>query len=131
MIKLRKQIIRILIVSGVIIAGAISCKYDDILPPEPDPGIQVSFSEDIVPIFNASCNQSGCHNGAGHQPDLRSFSAYESLWGGNYIDTILPSQSQLYQWMSGTKGLPMPVEGSNATYNAAVLQWIEQGALNN
>lgn len=62
---------------------------------------------------------------------MRAFVAYESLWSGNYIDTLVPDQSELYQWMSGLKGLPMPVEGANATNNAVVLQWIEQGALNN
>jgi hypothetical protein len=127
----RKQITQFIILTGLILTAVISCKYDEVLPKEPDPGYQASFSQDIIPIFNASCNQSGCHNGAGHQPDLRSFAAYESLWNGNYIDTLLPSQSQLYQWMSGAKGLPMPIEGANATYNAVVLQWIEQGALNN
>ena len=28
-------------------------------------------------------------------------------------------------------GTPMPTTGSNATYNAKVLRWIELGALNN
>lgn len=114
-----------------LIALLVSCKYDDVLPPEPDPGIQISFTQDIIPIFNASCNQSGCHNGAGPSPDLRAEVAYESLFSGSLIDTLQPENSELYLWMSGAKGLPMPVQGVNAGYVATVLQWIEQGALSN
>jgi len=116
---------------GICFAMTQSCKYDEVLPLEPDPGELISFTGDIIPIFNSSCNQSGCHNGAGHTPDLQPSVAYESLWGGNYIDTILPEQSDLYKWMAGQKGLPMPIEGVNALYVSKVLQWIEQGALNN
>ena len=127
----KKRILRLFLLSGLILLIHSACKYDEVLAPEPDPGIVVSFSEDILPIFNASCNSAGCHNGAGHAPDLRASVAYDELWEGVYIDTLLPDQSELYQWMSGLRGLPMPVEGTNATYNATVLQWIEQGALNN
>jgi hypothetical protein len=113
---------------GVLIA---SCKYDEVLPVEPNPGVVVSFSDDVVAIFNATCNVSGCHNGSGPDPDLRPTVAYEVLWNGSYIDTLTPENSELYLWMTGTRGLPMPLEGVNATYASTVLQWIEQGALDN
>jgi len=125
------HVLRIGVVSIAIMAFAVSCKYDEVLPIKPDPGVQVSFSEDIIPIFNASCNTSGCHNGSGPSPDLSMTAAYVSLWDGGYIDTIMPEASELYLWMSGLNGLPMPVEGVNATYNATVLQWIIQGAQEN
>jgi hypothetical protein len=48
-----------------------------------------------------------------------------------YIDTLVPEDSELYLWMTGARGIAMPLEGSNASYNAKVLRWIEQGALNN
>lgn len=126
-----KQLILAVVMVGFLVTLVFSCKYDDALPPEPDPGIQISFANDIIPIFNASCNSSGCHNGAGPSPDLREAVAYESLFGGSLIDTLHPDQSELYLWMSGQRGLPMPVEGVNASYVATVLQWIDQGALNN
>jgi len=127
----RNLMIQAAFVLGIGFALVMSCKYDEMLPPEPDPTLQVKFSEDIVPIFNASCNGAGCHNGSGHGPDLRASVAYDQLWEGGYIDTMLPDQSEIYLWMSGVKGLPMPVEGVNATYASKMLQWIEQGGLNN
>ncbi len=108
-----------------------SCKYDEVLPVQPDPGVEVSFSSDVLLIFNSGCNVSGCHNGSGPDPDLRPSVAYESLWSGSYIDTMIPENSELYLWMTGARGLPMPLEGVNATYASTVLQWIEQGAIDN
>jgi len=108
------------------------CYYDQVLPAEPvgDVG-EMSFSGDIIPIFNASCNATGCHSQGGLKPDLSSGNAYSSLTSGGYVNTGTPGNSSLYQWMSGKKALPMPLSGPNATYNAKVLAWIEQGALNN
>lgn len=91
----------------------------------------VSFSEDIVPIFNSSCNASGCHSSGGKSPDLSASNAYNSLILGNYIDKETPVNSELYKWMSGKRGLPMPVSGVNKEYNALILAWIKQGANNN
>ena len=108
-----------------------ACKYDEVFSLEPDPGVEVSFTNDIIPIFNGSCNLTGCHNGSGPSPDLRPVAAYDALWNGNYIDTIMPAQSELYLWMSGARGIPMPLQGVNATFASNVLQWIEQGALDN
>lgn len=119
-----------MLVSISLVIG-VSCKYDEVLPVAPDPGVQISLADDLIPIFNASCNTSGCHNGSGPPPDLRPASAYASLWEGGYIDTMIPEDSELYLWMSGARGLPMPLEGVNATYASQVLLWIEQGALDN
>lgn len=126
-----KPLMLTVMMAGCIVALVVSCKYDEVLPPEPDPGIQISFSQDVIPIFNASCNMSGCHNGSGASPDLRAEVAYESLFNEGLIDTLQPANSELYLWMSGAKGLPMPIEGVNAGYAATVLQWINQGALSN
>ena len=109
-----------------------ACYYDEVLPQESvgDVG-EMSFSADIIPIFNASCNVSGCHNKGGQKPDLSAENAFNTLTNGGYIDKATPESSSLYLWMTGKKGTPMPVSGSNATYNAKVLAWIEQGAHNN
>lgn len=125
----RKSILQLLLLigTGLVVMG--SCKYDEVLPPEVAPGI--SFSTDVIPIFNASCNSAGCHNASGHIPILTETAAYQSLWSGGYIDTIAPDQSELYQWMIGARGIPMPPEGTIPTDNATVLQWITEGALNN
>ena len=106
-----------------------SCTYDEVLPYEPDPTVEVFFTQDIVPIFNSSCNGAGCHNGS-VAPDLRPENAYDALWTGGFINVEIPEESELYLWMTEVKG-PMPPLGTNATNNATVLQWIEQGALDN
>jgi len=91
----------------------------------------VSFSGDIVPIFSSSCSSSGCHNAGGKSPDLSAVNAYNSLTNGGYINSSNPENSELYLWMSGQRGMPMPVSGINKDYNAMVLAWIKQGAQNN
>ena len=89
----------------------------------------VSFTADIIPIFNSSCNLSGCHSPGGKSPDLTITNAYNSLTG--YINTADPQSSELYLWMTGKKGTPMPVGGVNKDFNALILAWIKQGAKNN
>lgn len=91
----------------------------------------VSFAQDIVPIFNAACNGSGCHSAGGVAPDLSAANAYTALNGGSYINTSAPQNSELYQWMTGKRAAPMPLSGPNKDYNALVLAWIKQGAQNN
>ncbi|MBK7407064.1 MAG: hypothetical protein IPJ40_02685 [Saprospirales bacterium] len=107
------------------------CFYDTMVP---DPIIlpdEVSFQADILPIFNASCNMSGCHNTGGIAPDLSEANAFTSLIAGSYVVKTAPETSVLYQWMLGNEAINMPPSGPNATYNALVLQWITEGAFNN
>lgn len=105
------------------------CTYDVSLGPVVTD--EVSFSNDIIPIFNQSCNSAGCHNTGGVKPDLTAANAYQALNSGGYINTSSPDKSELYLWMKGEKRLPMPLSGPNANYNATVLAWISQGAQNN
>ncbi|HEX6334780.1 MAG TPA: hypothetical protein VFZ78_11175 [Flavisolibacter sp.] len=91
----------------------------------------VSFAGDIIPIFNNSCNVSGCHNAGGKAPDLSPANAYNSLVNGSYFNTSDPEASEIYLWMTGKRGTPMPLSGVNRDYNAYILAWIKQGALNN
>jgi hypothetical protein len=128
-----KKIMRIGSWSSVVLIALSGCYYDQVLPAKPSVGDvgNVTFSADIIPIFNASCNVTGCHSAGGHKPNLSAANAYSSLINGGYINKTTPESSLLYQWMEGKKGTPMPVSGSNATYNAKVLKWIELGALNN
>jgi hypothetical protein len=93
----------------------------------------VSFSGDLIPLFNASCNMSGCHAKGGQKPDLTPDNAYTSLTNGGYIDVTNPENSSVYLWLTGKKGTPMPPGGpSNPSgINDYMLAWIQQGALNN
>ncbi len=91
----------------------------------------VSFTTDIIPIFNKSCSISGCHISGSKSPDLSAANAFTSLTTGNYINTSDPQSSVIYLWMSGKKSTPMPIGGINRDYNALILAWIKQGAQNN
>lgn len=109
-----------------------SCYYDEVLPVTTKVITEdVSFSGDIIPIFNSSCNFVGCHNTGGEDPDLTAANAYNELAVKNLINKGNPEASELYQWMVGNRSLPMPISGSNPEYNALVLAWIQQGALDN
>ena len=120
---------------GLLLGIANSCYYDITLekldePADPN-APEVSFANDILPIFNRSCNSSGCHNTGGTAPDLSASKAYNALTTGNYINTTSPENSELYQWLKGARRLPMPLSGSDQAINTAVLTWIRQGAKNN
>jgi hypothetical protein len=110
----------------------IGCAYDAVLPEQP-PKDEVSFNDFIVPnVFNPGCNTAGCHSGpADFQPDLTPANAYSSLLEGNYVDTLNPENSVLYQWMLGNEGAAMPPSGTDAFYNASILKWISEGAQDN
>jgi len=108
------------------------CYYDSYIMPEtPEITRDVSFSRDIIPIFNQSCNTAGCHSLGGTAPDLTPTNAFNALRSGDYINTTTPESSELYKWMIGERAVPMPLSGPNQNYNAYVLAWIKQGALNN
>jgi hypothetical protein len=106
------------------------CYYLEVVD-DPEPVENVSFSTDIIPIFNGGCNIVGCHNTGGTAPDLSEANAYNSLKNGGYLDLAVPPDSELYQWMAGNRSIPMPLSGPDANNNAKVLKWIEDGAPNN
>jgi hypothetical protein len=92
---------------------------------------EVSFANDVIPIFNTSCSLSGCHSSGGKSPDLTSSKAYTSLVNGNHLNIAEPTASNIYLWMTGKKSTPMPVGGVNNSYASTMLAWIQQGAKNN
>ncbi|SMO43637.1 hypothetical protein SAMN06265379_101799 [Saccharicrinis carchari] len=109
-----------------------ACKYDFIVPEEipvvdPD-GSEISFSTDILPIFNNGNNCTACHKTGGQAPDLTSGRAYNALNSARYINTTTPEDSRIYS-------VPDPGSSHYKKYTAAqaalVLGWISQGAKNN
>lgn len=101
------------------------CEYEFIEPIEITD--EVSFSKDIIPYFNKSCNMSGCHNAGGIPPDLSAANAYVDLFDEGQIDLDDPENSKLYESLkSGSMK-----QYSTAEETAIVLKWIEQGAPNN
>lgn len=106
-----------------------SC-YRDVTVPElaPEVNTEISFSADIIPIYNSECTS--CHSSGGTAPDLTVSSAYSSSL--NYVNTGSPENSELYQRLAGLGAKPvMPPGGANQANAATVLAWIKQGAKNN
>lgn len=120
----RHLIFSLLLLIAVFIVS--SCQYDfyeaDIPPIDPD--IDISFTQEIVPIFAGKCLN--CHGG-NIAPDLRAENAYASIVPTR-VNTEVPNDSKIY-----TKALPNSSHA--AKYSdaeaALILSWIEQGAKNN
>jgi len=122
-----KRLVKVLIPVMLIMTMLASCEYDSVEPVEIDPDTEISFKDDIIPVFNESCNSSGCHATGDWAPDLTTENAYEALFAGDFIDTTNPENSDLYKAMNS---------GSMTTYSTPgdtqlILTWIEQGADDN
>ncbi|HCT71202.1 hypothetical protein SDC9_28190 [bioreactor metagenome] len=104
-----------------------SCEYEFVEPDRTPITTEVSFATDIVPIFNASCNFSGCHAAGAVPPDLSPAGAYNSLILLSQVNTSDPLNSVLYK--SITTGSMKSF--SNADQAKLILAWIQQGAKNN
>jgi len=126
----KKKIVGILLVCVIAATG---CYKDMTVVSDTGTAITrtVTFSKDILPIFNNSCALGGCHAAGVRSPDLSATNAYNSLKVGNYYNVTNPENSVIYLWMTGKKTTVMPVGGMNKDYNALMLAWIKQGAQNN
>lgn len=86
----------------------------------------ISFSDDIIPIFQSSCIS--CHDGIVAYPLLIENYAYESLWSGNYINVDDAKSCMLIKKIQEDH----PFEGAvTNTEMEKIILWIEQGASNN
>jgi len=124
------KLIRVIAVLVVILSMS-SCYYDEVMEDVVPINTDISFQNDVISIFNTSCNVVGCHNSGGQTPDLTPPNAFNSLISNGYIDANNPTTSELYLWVSGQKSTPMPVGGTDPVISSTILAWIEQGALNN
>ncbi len=125
-----KYILLLLVVIVSVLVGG--CKYDWVIPEEvpiidpEDPAQQISFSQDILPIFSEN-NCTACHDGS-PAPDLMEATAYNSVNSARFINRETPEESTLYT-------VPLPNGTHPVKYSAAqaalVLAWIQQGAENN
>ncbi|PKP23593.1 MAG: hypothetical protein CVU06_07480 [Bacteroidetes bacterium HGW-Bacteroidetes-22] len=110
-----------------LLVGFTACEYDWVEPEAIVVPDVVSFNGDVIPVFDRSCNMSGCHAQGSTSPDLSSANAWADLMAKGLINTETPAQSGLY--ITVTTGSMKKF--SNAANNAIILKWIEQGALNN
>jgi hypothetical protein len=118
-----------LIIAGIAVS---SCAYDFIKEDTTpiDPNAQVSFSQQILPIFNNNNNCTSCHKPGQTSPDYTAANAYSSIMNNNVVNTAAPASSPLYT-------IPAPTTSTHtwkkytATQAQLILLWIQQGAKNN
>jgi hypothetical protein len=122
-----KKYLAILVLVSGIIAMFSSCYYEDIEFDKANLPDTISFSLNVVPIFEQGCNASVCHGG-GKAPDLRPENAYQSLMDGGYVNSSDPVSSVIYQEVTTGGGMASYAKQGD---DAMILQWIEQGAKNN
>jgi hypothetical protein len=123
-----KNLYRSIFLLAIAIGFLSGCVSDQIAPKEVVVPDEVSFSTDLIPIFDASCNTQGCHSNNGIPPDLTRESAWVNLIFFNYVDTVDSKNSLLWR--------KIDEDGSMEKYiteqeKAFILQWIEQDAPDN
>ncbi|OYT17051.1 MAG: hypothetical protein B7C24_04625 [Bacteroidetes bacterium 4572_77] len=104
-----------------------SCQKKFIVEPQVNPIDSISFSQQIIPIWaDQSCT--GCHSSTGQQPDLTADKAYQEITSMGLVLTNDAAKSKIYEY-------PLASGNHFAKYTSAqaalVLQWIEEGALDN
>jgi hypothetical protein len=122
-----KKII-LLIITLIGIMSWQSCQYEWLDPIDPEVPDVVSFSVNIQPIFDRSCNNAGCHASGGTSPDLTPANAYADLFAENMIDLATPENSILYKKCASGGSMNKYTEPGDPDI---ILKWIQQGALNN
>ena len=118
---------------ALVLMVALAGCYQDVISPGTDPNgppAFVSFSGDLIPIFNTNCNSSGCHDAVpSHAPSLVPDKAYNALISGGFVNTAVPDQSTVYV-VCKTGQMP-PTGALKATDTQKILDWIRNGAPNN
>ena len=121
-----KSLIKVLCVLFCI-ALVFSCEKVTLEFPEIELPDSLSFSLDIIPIFEEKCIS--CHAG-NISPNLSAVIAYDNLITGGYVSqdtTITPAESSLlYQKLKGSHD-----DRATQIDKAKILEWIKQGAKDN
>ena len=126
-----KKLFKIVLYSGLILLFQ-SCYYDtvieeEVIPPPDD----VSYSNDIQPLWNADCVS--CHRGGTSvPPDLTEENSWGELLNG-YVVPFESGESSLMNSLNGTNGEQLMPPGNKWSDNKInlVKAWIDQGAKNN
>jgi hypothetical protein len=131
------KILKLLLAVVVVTLLFSECKYSFIVPeeipvidPEDPDAVQVSFADQIIPIFTDNNNCTSCHKTGGQLPDLTTSNAFSSLNSSRYINSTTAEESRIYKYI-----MPETDTHTQKKYTAAqaalVLGWIQQGAKNN
>jgi len=123
----------------IICAGAVSSCTKDKTSADLCTGCSttVSFNTDIIPIFQASCAISGCHDATTHAAAvvLDSADAYTRITepGTGYVIAGNANASLFFTTLNspGVNGMPKGLPPLPPCQVEAIECWINQGALNN
>ena len=107
----------------------------------------VSYSDDIQPIWDSNCQNRGCHPGGGAPFSFDRFVSWSNLWNVNVTNMncgalfrvvpFSPDSSLLYTMVSGKTTCPRmplsldPSDTLSQFDQDKIKTWIEQGAVNN
>lgn len=136
-----KNLSLLLVFLGLIVCLACTSNTEDLVSApnegeEENPITEVSYTNDVQPIFNGTCT--GCHGSSGGV-NLTSFSKLMGSNGNNYgDDLVVPNnadESGLVDKLepSPDHGSRMPIGGSplTSTQIQTIRTWINEGASNN
>jgi hypothetical protein len=126
---------KIMLIAGlsIVIAGCYNDKADKLYPSAATVTCDttaITFTHDIVPILNASCAISGCHDAAGAvSSGGYNFSAYTDM----HRAAVDPSNILLgdVNWESGHNAMPKGLAKLSACDINKITRWVNLGALNN
>ena len=121
------KMIRQIFVALILIAaveGFSSCEKYSYTEPKVNPNTIWHFQTDIQPIFNSNCVT--CHNGT-QFPDLRSGKSYAALSKAGLIKTPGATSGLYIQITTQSEHIPR----TTSLEKDKILNWINQGALNN
>lgn len=135
---MKRNLIVILI---ALIAGISSCKHEPIIPDfgETESPVcdsdTIYFVNDILPLINANCAQSGCHD-AETAEDGIVLATYEDLMNSDVVEPGDAEDSDLYEAITENDLediMPPPSTMINLTEEQifTIRTWIDQGARNN
>ena len=98
------------------------------------PNSNVSYGQQVQPLFDQACNYSGCHDDGQHQSDLR-LTTYDNTVRmiAGIVRPGNPSQSLLVLRIQGSITPRMPPDGNGLSDNQinGIRTWIAEGAKNN
>jgi len=103
---------------------ATSCKHDSATDNLPE----VSFSTDVLPIFQTGCAISGCHDEATGESG-ETYTNYQNI--SSSVDPGNPESSKVYKAMTNYFEMMPPKTPLSVEERTKVRVWILQGAKNN
>ena len=122
-----------LVLFAIVVSFFSACEYEFIKPeytPPPNPEDTISFAQEVAPLF-ISNNCVNCHKAGGFGGiDLTAQNAYNSIIAANLVVIADPASSKIYTYPNPTTGTHNS-KYANEAEAQIILQWIEQGALNN